>query len=601
MIAGSLPTVDQIRTLALAIAKDRSARRLDLDPDGHKVQVGWTSIEAATSSGRAFMVTPSVDMLAVDADSESQIAALDTLEAELRAAGHRPVLLNSGRGHHLFARLGPGWVRWWARRGRDLGLDVRLRQPIRPPLSPHPAGLPVYLVGTSVDDAIEALAPLSRSPNRLSRSMYGLLREGTGLDRYRSGSEAVQAVATACVNAGLTSGWYLTALTDPANALSEVANRRPDPRGWLQRSWDKAVVFVREHPLPESAGDLLRIIDDLDRQIDAGEVKASDLAVLLAHIDQALLTGNAIHLLPVDRCAIAAGVSKATVRNARKRLVKRGLLVRVEDGGGAEAGVWQLREVAPAQSCTPTTHTPPEGDESRGTSLRALDMGADVHRFGALGKLGPFILQLLEQADGEPQTTAVIASKIPTGPHPGTVRRILAKLKESNLVARSPDGWFLLDASAEALDRVAEEYGKLGKREAETQRFQAEREARGRARIAHARWRDGQHPRCDYSTGEILAPDSPAEPAHPARLSASVLLGAVQPEPHQPAIADPRPPVVLVELADDRRQPGAERPTDVPKLNQIQPAVAGLVLGDEALRCTEPVSEFDLRDTGLSA
>lgn len=71
-----------------------------------------------------------------------------------------------------------------------------------------------------------------------------------------------------------------------------------------------------------------------------------------------------------------------------------------------------------------------------------------------------------------------LAALLPGQPSAATVRRLLGKMREARMVHWCPQGWFLLDASPDALDRAAEVYGKLGHRDEQVARLEADREAR---------------------------------------------------------------------------------------------------------------------------
>ncbi len=73
-----------------------------------KVAGEWLSLRTLADMGAAFMVEVAVNTLAVDADSAEEIEALRVLAAEIEAAGLISVLVESGRGLHLFARTAAG-------------------------------------------------------------------------------------------------------------------------------------------------------------------------------------------------------------------------------------------------------------------------------------------------------------------------------------------------------------------------------------------------------------------------------------------------------------------------------------------------------------
>lgn len=103
-------TEAQVGALAAAVTVESRARLLTVDGSGRKVAGGWTTIEEAVGSHLAFMVVPSANTLAVDADTPEQIRELPGLARAIAGYGVVPVLVRSGRGQHLFARMPPKWV-----------------------------------------------------------------------------------------------------------------------------------------------------------------------------------------------------------------------------------------------------------------------------------------------------------------------------------------------------------------------------------------------------------------------------------------------------------------------------------------------------------
>lgn len=486
---GSVPTQAQLLELAAVISRDTEVRTLVVDEAGRKVPDGWMAIEEAVSSGRSFMVTPRPTILAVDADSQAQIEALGLLADAIGRYGFEPLVVPSGRGHHLFVRMPICWVAEWSRRARDAGLDVRAGTPIRPPLSPHPAGLSVGLVDLTVDQAIAALTTDGGPGPRLSRKMWRLLTSGVGSENYRSGSEKVQAVATACHNVGVSRGWFMAALTDEANDLSAVAGSRRDPGAWLARSWDAASKFVRSKPLRHGVADFMAAADAIEVLYEAGFLSSMLAAVLSGHLRAGRERGSVVHRLSIDQCVIDAGASRSTVISSRKVLRAMGLLEQDDEmiGGGNQAGVWRLGVpvlIALAKVVVPLG-CPPRSWQGRRPSLCATDFGHDAHRWGALGKRAPAVLALFAET-GAPMSAPMLAALLPGAPCVGTVRRLLRRMADAGIVARSSKGWELVDDSSQALQRAAEIAGTDGRRKAEIERVERARQERCRQRANYA-------------------------------------------------------------------------------------------------------------------
>jgi hypothetical protein len=473
------PDAEAVEALAAAVLMPgRPVRLLDLDASGRKVAAGWAPLADAARSGRAFMGEAQPTVLALDADTAEQIAALDALAAALREAGYRPVLVRSGRGRHLFARLPRAKVPGWVMRARAAQVDARHRSPIRPPLSPHPAGLPVELVGMTPAEALEALEPRRDRAGRLSPRMARLVAEGDTERRYASASEAVQAVATGAVNAGWSFDRFAAELArSPFAADADRHGGEP----WLRRSWTTAVRFVAENP--SHAPDTVAQVRELAAVWPwRGQGGRTDLAVLLAHLDAADAAGGPVHVLPRAAAGVEAATSDRTVVRARHRLVAAGWLVRLDEGSGKLAAVWRVAVPEGARELSPPQAHTPRSPEGRGDTLR-VDRGHDAFRWGALGKVGAEVVEVLADAD-RPLTAVEVARRCRTAPHPATVRRVLARAAEGRMVARSGAGWVLLDASPVALEAVAVAHGTAGRRVAAVDAAVRAREARQAARLA---------------------------------------------------------------------------------------------------------------------
>jgi hypothetical protein len=203
---------------------------------------GWVTTAEAVRTSRAFFVDIDLDILAIDCDEPSKAETVYEIADELRAAGERPVLLESGQlGRlHLFCRVRDGALHERLRqRARELGLDVR--QAIRPPLSPHRLGLAPRLISPAdPKEALSALQPpYPRRRRDLSPRMQELLEGGHVRGAYRSRSEPIMALALAAVNARWTFNEFLTAIaalrvpssTTVLTRIESFAGSGPRPSG----------------------------------------------------------------------------------------------------------------------------------------------------------------------------------------------------------------------------------------------------------------------------------------------------------------------------------------------------------------------------------
>ena len=221
---------------AFALKTTKEPYRL-LDGDNHPCS-GYLSLEQALASGQTFMGTVADDVLACDADTAVLAGRLLDLTQSLRAAGHHPIVIASGRPdhRHLFVRFHESSVlATWMSAAKHRGLDVRQkRRMIRPPLTPHRWGLAVSLVDP--EDPAEALAALSPPrPGRLPPRIESLLRNGVPRGRR---SEAIQTVAYAMAKAAWTFEGFATAIdTSPLHAKPQEHRDGP---GYLTRAWNEA-------------------------------------------------------------------------------------------------------------------------------------------------------------------------------------------------------------------------------------------------------------------------------------------------------------------------------------------------------------------------
>lgn len=470
------PRSCDVLALAAAVAAPRSrVRYLSAESGGtySKTAGDLDDLDHAVCSGRAFMVDVARNVLAVDADTPDQHRELRDLHNLLVADRRQPVQVDSGRGWHLHAKMPLGAVRYWAIHARDRGLDVR--HTIRPPLSPHPDGLPVAIVGATVHEALAALHGPSHGPGNLSPRLTTLLRDGVGTERYRSRSEAVQALLTGMVAQGWPKAYAFAAITTSrwAGTVNEHGGEQ-----WLDRSWKSARTFVdKDRRYQINRVEAVR--DAMNATQWARATGRRNRLLLEAHLRAARDSDSVTHLLTNSDAADAVGVTERTVRTARRELERQGWLVQCSTGSGARAATWKLALPA-THSFPPTSHTPLRRNDYGGEETRALlsDYGHDAFRQKALGKCAPEVLDVLLAAAGRPLAAAEVARRCASQPHPATIRRILKKASEHGLVVRAEDGWLLVNVSAESLHRQAVGSGTAGTRARQRAHADAERRRR---------------------------------------------------------------------------------------------------------------------------
>lgn len=477
-----VPTPAQLEALARAVSDDGLVRLLVVDDAWKKQPGGWVDLSEATANYEPFMVHVRPDILALDADGDRRIRALGNLAKRLQQDGVVPVVTCSGRGHHLFAWVPDrGTLQYWGEEAKKHGIDWRHDgSPIRPPLSPHPEGLPVGLIDMTIEEAIDALRGCrSAYRPKLTAKLHRLLVDGwTDGSRYASPSEAVQAVATGCVNAGIGYAWFKKAMTNPSNRLAQQSMAKHDD-AWLRRTWDRAEEYVARNPprIPEQR---------LTAQLKMIETCALDKlpqcrAVLSQHLAAAAKAGRFQYPLSLDDCALGAGVSPNTARTHQRSLEASGLLHRAERGDGRRVSIWELRLPEPAQVRVN------ERDEhwnraEWAPSYTSTDYGIDAFRWRAGGKRGPDLIAVLARAHTA-LSVKELAKRMPGSPSESTVRRLVKKFAAEGAVVQenARGGWLLVDDSAERLDRIAAAHGQKGKRESEQRRVAREKAARADA------------------------------------------------------------------------------------------------------------------------
>jgi hypothetical protein len=291
---------ETVEMLAEAIAKPGSdALLIDKDNCSH----GRVSIREGARSGASFAVELADDVLGLDVDRrEAAHWVRNFLREQLETRKIPMVVQNSGMpGHlHLFARVADaGLKREIEAAARLFGCDVRVKQRIRPPLSPHRLGFPVSLITpANAIEAIRALAPADElaSGKRTGPSgrMFSLLRDGDRHGRYRSRSEVIQALATMAANQGYSVHWLLKVLLNPSNRAGEKVQEMSEmeARRYVEQSFRKARAFVANNPAFLNRNDAAAdIVEKIDRATDIvlrsagpGQAGATDYSVLAAHL-----------------------------------------------------------------------------------------------------------------------------------------------------------------------------------------------------------------------------------------------------------------------------------------------------------------------------
>lgn len=474
--------------LALAEAVSAQPAGWRLDPDNRVV--ARAPVAELVDADAPFAVVPRAGLLVLDVDLTGLSAAAATgrqgvLDRLVAAAvrGRVPyVLTASGRpGHrHAFFLVGSGPDRVLLESAcRAAGLDVRTRG-IRPPLAAHRlGGRATLLFPVSPQDAAVALsgpvparaaavlaAALGR---RLSVRVDRALRAGHAAGGYASASEARMALAVQCAARGLTADDLARLLEDPRHPLG--ASFRDRPARWrrreLDRLWTKAAGWVATHPVPP------RPAPDRPEEVAAASARAawpgmagaSDLAVLETLLALAGRLGRVTVAASLPELAVGAGVSTDTARAASRRLVAAGWLTVAAEATATTSRTYRLQVPPDLPDAAPSAISPASG------SVWA-DLGADVGRWGALGKSTLRVARLLT---GAPAATADLAARLRLSPN--AVRIHLRRLCAHGVAVRAGAGWALTGADPEHLAAVLGVAGRGARQRDELAATRAERAA----------------------------------------------------------------------------------------------------------------------------
>jgi predicted transcriptional regulator len=389
------------REFTLAVAKEISQ---DTDTnllamrDGRKERVGEASLAALAAMPlpsylrRGFSLRADSDLVVLDADSFELAEAARSVVESAKALGLTPVVLTSGR---------PGHIHVWLRtdseeqrsqltdQAKQLGVDTRAGAFMRPPLSPHPAGLPTELLEpATLDAAFLALKrPTSKHPQPptkpkvpkltvvptpsramrrealppLSAAMRSVLEHGDGCaDRSRT----LQRIVTAAVNAGWTLEQAWGELSDPGSKFLGVAKLtekiEADSSGakafkYLEHCWGRAERWVLENPRSSTRSserdiEVLNQLNEFEEFMEEDPAQWSGpsgpctwlvlhaLVQICKNAATPTLTPTASERQLAENCAM----SRTAVSESLQRLMASGWLIQVHRGSGPKASLWAL-------------------------------------------------------------------------------------------------------------------------------------------------------------------------------------------------------------------------------------------------------------------
>lgn len=431
-------TCDVRLRLARAVAREDTGFALRAD---NRAGIRGSLAELVAGGG-AFAVVPSRRLFVVDSDPSGLDAdagarlrvAFDALVAAAHDAGVPVVVTASGRPGHRHAFLLADGCTPDTRAGltlacRRAGLDVR-DTGVRPPLTPHRAGLPVTLIeptdpraaasllegpGSTGPEAFAELAAALGAP-RLSLRVRRLLRDGHTAVGLPSASEGRMTVAVAVRGVGLPLAYLAALLDDPAHVLT--VSYRARPLRWrrreLDRLWVKAGRWLLEHPLTEDTAEGRQRMAATWRSALAavawpGVGAASALAVAEALGDLAVRLGRPRVGAALDEVAHDAGLSRDATRGALRRLTAAGWLVVAEESTATRARTYELT-LPGSLDAHQVTVAARAGDAALLDGGGFADLGADAARWsGGIGKSAARVLRALA---GEPVPVAHLTAAL---------------------------------------------------------------------------------------------------------------------------------------------------------------------------------------------
>ena len=449
------------------------AQRYDAS-GGNTAEKGLFSIVQASSS--PFFVPVARDVLAVDSDKPELLDRALKLADELRAAGLRPVVCDSGPGAgrvHLFALIDDHAERErWERRAQLLGFDPR--SDIRPPFSLH-RDRKSRSIPRDLDPQV-ALAMLTprRKRRKPSGKIWELLKKGAHPE-YRKAdgtldrSRAMHAIMVAFVAAG----WRfatIRGLLKRSPVFSKLAGRG-DADKIMRSSFDRAVRRVESDDATRCPPDVQEAVARERARASAarwpGTGGGSRFALLHALYEVATLAGHSSFTASVRQLADAAGVGVAAASRGLDRLVQDGWIVRIPTPRSRTTR-WELPRNAPNRNTT--THSPlsPSGTEV------VFHLGAfsqDAARFRGVGKQRVRVLLIV----GAGATTVrEIAAELRI--REAGARKHVAVLIDLGLLVRLPHRQ--LGLGDVKLHAVAEQLGVAGVGALQRSRHEGERELR---------------------------------------------------------------------------------------------------------------------------
>ena len=449
--------------------------------------LGWVSIPDAVTSGRAFLVEPRDDILAVDLDSGHDRAWAAVVRTSLEPSGCRFVETNSGRpGHgHLWIVAPPGWGHDYLKAQMEDAAGANRAQVrtsgTRPPYSPHrsePVRSTIVSPGVATalrwfrDAGPRPLSDVARSQLRWFPHEHSRMHRGTP-----SRDRTLYSVAVHMVNARLTFPDYLAELRSGSNETASKY-REIDPRkrdDWAERKWKDAVEWVRANPPREVHRDTLEgLREATPDMLWAARTGANDRSVYAALVGLGLDAGSLVVNASVRQLSDLTTVSTSGVQAAVARLVEQGFIARVAEPNRAHhlARSYRLLASPPTRTTAPT-HTWPYLGGPMTRCAEEAEILDDIFSNGS--GLGLSTRTTWEALPTQPTKTAEVVALLGGQCKHNTIREHLKKLERHSLAGRAGHRWWRVQPDLEDLVRTALDLGVRGKSRRRRERHDRER------------------------------------------------------------------------------------------------------------------------------
>jgi hypothetical protein len=464
--------------------------------------------------------TTGADAAIADADLALTLLALGGIQAVMCASGsaggrhviftvHEPGL-SAARTRQLVDRMANLGMRSLDKSNLTNGATGAIRPPLAPRrqgyghsrvLGPRGAALSVLERGNppeAVSRLVEELAgPGDRRPQlRKPEADDARRRPPGGLTEYRSGSEALMALATRVANRTTSQAQLIAEIgsLDPDDPIRRHLRRRgADAERAVGLAWDKAVELVAERPAVAVA---FVPDDEVLRQwrvAEVGRLAGAQGRVALAALAEAEAVKRRLVGLPVRSTAERAGLSKSQTGRALRALVKSNVLELASAERGARGNRYRLMPVdawsADARGTVGTYPSwggvgmPTVPPASPSALALADDTSAEVWSAGGLGEPGRRVYRALAEATMRQggASTAYLAAVVERTPR--TVGRTLGRLLGVGLARRADRGVWIAE-SRDAVD-LAFDLGVVGTNAARVALHEAERREDAKRRIGH--------------------------------------------------------------------------------------------------------------------